>query len=374
MKDNLFKIYLHDLYHFLHFKEIELFTLSFLFLKYLQKNKRNENSERDFILFINNGNIIEILDKEEYAIVGMFYSSYIGYSDYKYNKERFRNYLRYLDDKNISEALIYISKYIKSDELKIPHNFVEFIKWFIMNNTKSDDLTVLEYMGSDFDDMSILLNTLKIEEYDYVTHSYLDFYTREILSRVVNHQHVKNYKFDFSCNSDVLLHKKFDFIYSLFPWNLTFDNNQLDKVLASDTYITNDYKSIYYLYSKLKSDSYGLVFVYENIINSKKFSEDRKRFIKTNAINSIIRLPKKSIDNFSGFVYLLILSKDNIVLNLFDFSEFYEIRNNKVSILVDNFVESYSTRDDKYFRELSYKELDLMNFNINFKSIFGDYE
>jgi len=112
--------------------------------------------------------------------------------------------------------------------------------------------------------------------------------------------------------------------------------------------------------------------VYENIINSKKFSEDRRRFIKTNAINSIIRLPKKSIDNFSGFVYLLILSKENMVLNLFDFSEFYEIENNKVSILVDNFVESYSTRDDKYFRELSYKELDLMNFNINFKNIFGD--
>lgn len=372
MKDNLFKIYLHDLYHFLHFKEIELFTLTYLFLKYLQKNKRNENSERDFILFINNGNNIEILDKEEYAIVGMFYSSYIGYSDYKYNNERFRNYLRYLDEKNISEALIYISKYIKSDELKIPQNFVEFIKWFIMNNTNSNDLIVLEFMGSNFDNMNNLLNTSKIEEFNYMTYSFLDFYIREVLSRVCNHQHVKNYKFDYSCNSDVLLHKKFDFIYSLFPWNLTFDNNQLDKVFASYTYITNDYKFIYYLYSKLKSDSYGLVFVHENIINSIKFSEDRKRFIKTNAINSIIRLPKKSIDNFRGFVYLLILSKENIVLNLFDFSEFYEIKNNKVSILVDNFVENYSTRDDKYFKELSYKELDLMNFNINFISIFGD--
>lgn len=372
MKDNLFKIYLHDLYHFLHFKEIELFTLTYLFLKYLQKNKRNENSERDFILFINNGNIIEMLDKEEYAIARMFYSSYIGYSDYKYNNERFRNYLRYLDEKKISEALIYISKYIKSDELKIPHNFVDFIKWFIMNNTKSNNITVLEYMGSNYDNMSILLNTLKIEEYDYVTHSYLDFYTREILSRVVNHQNVKNYKFDFSSNSDVLLHKEFDFIYSLFPWNLTFDSNQLDRVLASDTYITNDYKFIYYLYSKLKSDSYGLVFVHENILNSKKFSEDRKKFIKINAINSIIRFPKKSLDNFSGFVYLLILSKENINLNLFDFSEFYEIKNNKVSILVDNFIDNYSTRDYKYFREISYKELDLMNFNINFKSIFGD--
>lgn len=372
MKDNLFKIYLHDLYHFLHFKEIELFTLTYLFLKYLQKNKRNENSERDFILFINNGNIIEILDKEEYAIVRMFYSSYIGYSDYKYNNERFRNYLRYLDGKNISETLIYISKYIKSDELKIPHNFVDFIKWFIMNNTKSNNITVLEYMGSNYDNMSILLNTLKIEEYDYVTHSYLDFYTREILSRVVNHQNVKNYKFDFSSNSDVLLHKEFDFIYSLFPWNLTFDSNQLDRVLASYTYITNDYKFIYYLYSKLKSVSYGLVFVHENILNSKKFSEDRKRFIKTNAISSIIRLPKKSLDNFSGFVYLLILSKENINLNLFDFSEFYEMKNNKVSILVDNFIDNYSTRDYKYFREISYKEIDLMNFNINFKSIFGD--
>lgn len=70
--------------------------------------------------------------------------------------------------------------------------------------------------------------------------------------------------------------------------------------------------------------------------------------------------------------FLLILSKENINLNLFDFSEFYEIKNNKVSILVDNFIDNYSTRDYKYFREISYKELDLMNFNINFKSIFGD--
>lgn len=372
MKDNLLNLYLHDLFHYLDFKEIELFTLTFLFLKYLEKNKRNENSENEFIQIINSSNIFEILDKEEFEIFGMYYSSYIRYTYYKYNNETFRNYLRYLDDRNTSDVLIHISKYIKTDELKMPHSFVDFIEWFIINNTKSNKLTVLEYMGSNFDNMNNLLNTSRIEEYNCMTYSYLDFYIREVLSRVVNHQNVKNYKFDLSRNSDVLLDKKFDFVYSLFPWYLAIDSNQLDKVLASDTYITNDYKFIYYLFSKLKTNSYGLVFVHESILNSKKFSEDRKKIIKIFAIKSIIKLPKKSIDNFNGFVYLLILSKENINLNLFDFSEFYEIKNNKVSILVDSFVENYSTRDYRYFREISYKELELMNFYINFKSIFGE--
>lgn len=80
----------------------------------------------------------------------------------------------------------------------MPHNFEDFIKWFIMNNTNSNNLTVLEFMGSNFDNMNNLLNTSKIEEFNYMTYSFLDFYIREVLSRVWNHQHVKNYKFNLS--------------------------------------------------------------------------------------------------------------------------------------------------------------------------------
>lgn len=372
MRNNIISSYLNDLKHYFDFQELELFTLTYLFLKYLQKYARKENSEREFIQFISSKKIIEIIDNVELEVNDTYYYySKIMYTNNKYNCESLLKYLGCLDENNISDVLIYISKFIQTDEIKITSSYVDFLTWFINNHLTSDNLSVLEYMGSNTEIMYGLFNALKISKYTCVTSSRIEFYIREVLSITSNYKNVDNYNFYLSCNNNFLIQEKFDLVYSLFPWDLKFDNNQLEINLASIQYTTNDFKFINYIHSKLKLNSFGFVFVHENILLGKKFNADREKLIKTNTIMTIIRLPKKSLENISGFTYLLILSNEVTTFELFDFSEFYKIINNKTVISVDKFIDNYSKKNQRYYRKFEYKDFELVNFNINFENIFS---
>jgi len=367
------KITIGSIVHFIGVSYFDLLIFAYLYFAYLKKY--SEYSTVDicdkYIYDIQNHTLLDVLKTHSICDYKYEYISLFDRNLKLIKSKYFSEFLYEINSLNSKEVIIYLIQLLEleANEINLSNNLLEFIRFLYKTNIDRKNIYFLNFLNQN----NTIIDDLIISSSKHITNVVSNNQQKivgKILIDAYDFTDFDSFVFDYNNNVRILKHEQYDFVFSVFPWFVKNFNSDIIDLSLNMKYSYFDYALIELISSKINTDGIGITLIPESLFINQKFIKDRTNLLKLDIIDSIICLPKGAVDNYSGVVYILILRKESVNINCYNFSEYYKkMSNKKVNIDLNKFIEKYQKLDSNIFSRIKITQLKEMDYTLNIREI-----